>query len=61
MKNLPAPAKKDDAVKAAEAYAAFKEMKKEIKAAITSQKTRLEYALSAKREWSVEAMEKSFL
>lgn len=61
LKNLPAPAKKDDAVKAAEAYAAFKEMKKEIKAAITSQKTRLEYALSAKREWSVEAWKNLFV
>ena len=31
LKNLPAPGKKDDEEKAAEAYAAFKEMKKQVK------------------------------
>lgn len=49
LKNLPAPGKKDDEEKAAEAYAAFKEMKKQMKAAVSSQKARLEYALSAQR------------
>ncbi len=61
LKNLPAPGKKDDADKAAEAYADFKEMKKQMKATITSQKARLEYALSAKREWSVDAWKKLFV
>ena len=61
LKNLPAPGKKDDAQKAAEAYAAFKEMKKQMKAAVTSQKARLEYALSAKREWSAEAWRNLFV
>ena len=53
LKNLPAPGKKDDEAKAAAAYDAFKEMKKQMKTAVSSQKARLEYALSAKREWSV--------
>ncbi|MDE5824171.1 MAG: DUF4132 domain-containing protein, partial [Lachnospiraceae bacterium] len=61
LKNLPAPGKKDDAEKAAEAYAAFKEMKKQMKAAVTSQKARLEYALSAKREWSTDAWKNLFV
>ncbi len=55
LKNLPAPGKKDDETKAAAAYDAFKQMKKQMKTTVSSQKARLEYALSAKREWSVEA------
>ncbi|MDE7418479.1 MAG: DUF4132 domain-containing protein [Lachnospiraceae bacterium] len=61
LKNLPAPGKKDDESKAPAAYAEFKEMKKQMKAAVTSQKTRLEYALSAKREWSPDAWKKLFV
>lgn len=61
LKDLPAPAKKDNAEKAAKAYADFKEMKKQMKAAATSQKARLEYALSTKREWSVDAWKKLFV
>lgn len=61
LKNLPAPGKKDDAQKAAQAYAAFKEMKKQMKAAVTNQKARLEYALSAKRVWSAEAWTNLFV
>ncbi|MDE7183963.1 MAG: DUF4132 domain-containing protein [Lachnospiraceae bacterium] len=61
LKNLPAPAKKDDEEKAAEAYAAFKEMKKQMKAAVTSQKARLESALSAKREWDADAWKNLFV
>lgn len=61
LKDLPAPAKKDDMEKATKAYADFKEMKKQMKATVTSQKARLEYALSAKREWSVDAWKKLFV
>lgn len=61
LKNLPAPGKKDDAEKAAQAYAAFKEMKKQMKAAVTNQKARLEDALSAKREWSAAAWTNLFV
>ena len=61
LKNLPAPGKKDDESKAVAAYAEFKEMKKQMKAAVTSQKARLEYALSAKREWSVDAWKNLFV
>lgn len=61
LKNLPAPGKKDDEEKAAEAYAAFKEMKKQMKAAVSSQKARLEYALSAQREWRAEDWKNLFV
>jgi len=61
LKNLPAPGKKDDEDKAAAAYADFKEMKKQMKAAVSSQKARLDYALSAKREWSADAWKKLFV
>lgn len=61
VKSLPAPGKKDDAEKAAAAYAAFKEMKKQMKAAVSSQKARLEYALSARREWSADAWKRLFV
>ena len=61
LKNLPAPGKKDDAAKAAAAYDAFKQMKKQMKTAVSSQKARLEYALSAKREWSAAAWTNLFV
>ncbi|MDE6620758.1 MAG: DUF4132 domain-containing protein [Lachnospiraceae bacterium] len=61
LKSLPTPGKKDDEGKAAAAYAEFKEMKKQMKAAVTSQKSRLEYALSVKREWSVDAWRALFV
>ena len=61
LKNLPSPGKKDDESKSVDAYAAFKEMKKQIKAAITSQKERLEHALSIKREWSTDAWTNLFV
>ena len=61
LKNLPAPGKKDDGVKAAAAYEEFKQMKKQLKTTVTSQKMRLEYALSAKREWSVDAWKSLFV
>ena len=61
LKSLPAPGKKDDESKAAAAYAEFKEMKKQMKAAVASQKARLEYALSVKREWSADAWRALFV
>lgn len=61
IKNLPAPGKKDDADKASQAYADFKDMKKQMKTAVTSQKARLEYALSVKREWGTNAWKDLFV
>ena len=61
LKNLPAPGKKDDEQKAAAAYEDFKQMKKQMKTTVNSQKSRLEYALSAKREWSAQAWTNLFV
>jgi len=61
LKNIPAPGAKDDAEKAAAAYADFKEMKKQMKATVSSQKQRLEMALSAERLWTVEAWQALFV
>ncbi len=55
VKNLPAPGKTDDEEKAGAAYNEFKLMKKQIKTAVSTQKARLEAALSALRCWSTEA------
>jgi len=55
LKNLPAPAKKDDASKAAAAYEDFKLLKKQMKTAVNSQKLRMEYALLVRREWLCDA------
>lgn len=61
LKNLPAPGKRDDEVKAAAAYEEFKQMKKQMKTTVSSQKMRLEMALSTGREWSVEAWKNLFV
>lgn len=61
LKNLPAPGKKDDAEKAAAAYEEFKQMKKQMKATVNSQKMRLELALSSERLWRVEAWKDLFV
>lgn len=61
LKKLPAPEKQDDEEKAAAAYEEFKLLKKQIKEAASSQKIRLETALSDGREWSVEAWEDLFV
>ncbi len=42
LKSLPAPGKKDDEQKAAAAYEEFKQMKKQMKTTVSSQKARLE-------------------
>ena len=51
LKSLPAPGKKDDESKAAAAYEDFKQLKKQLKTVVCSQKSRLEYALLVRREW----------
>ncbi len=61
LKNIPAPGKKDDPEKAAESYAAFKEMKKQMKTTVASQRMRLELALSTERQWTCEAWKKLFV
>lgn len=61
LKSLPAPGKKDDPEKAALAYETFKQMKKQMKTTISSQKARLDWALSSERIWSAEAWEALFV
>ena len=61
LKNLPAPGKRDDETKAAAAYEEFKQMKKQMKTTVSSQKMRLEMALSTGRQWSVEAWKNLFV
>ncbi len=61
LKNMPAPGAKDDAEKAALAYGEFKEMKKQMKATVTSQKQRLEMALSTERLWTASAWRELFV
>lgn len=61
LKNLPAPGKKDDEKRAAAAYEEFKQMKKQMKEVVASQKLRLEQTLSSARCWSVEAWKQLFV
>lgn len=61
LKTMPSPGKKDDEAKAAAAYAEFKQLKKQMKATVTSQKMRLEHALSSMRFWNVESWNKLFV
>ena len=61
LKNMPAPGAKDDAEKAAAAYVEFKELKKQMKTTVSSQKQRLEMALSTERLWTVEAWQELFV
>lgn len=55
LKSLPAPAKKDDEVKAKEASAEFKNLKKQLKTVANIQAIRLEMALSSNRKWTKES------
>ncbi len=52
VKSMPAPGKRDDEQMAAKAYEAFKEMKRQLKTVVTSQRERLESALSTARQWT---------
>ncbi len=61
LKNLPAPGKKDDGVRAAEAYEEFKQMKKQMKNTVSAQKMRLESAFFTERKWSVRAWKDLFV
>lgn len=61
LKNLPAPGKRDHEEKAAAAYEAFKQMKKQMKATVGSQKMRLDMALSTERQWKVSAWKDLFV
>lgn len=61
LKNLPSPGKRDDEGKAPAAYEEFKQMKKQMKTTVSSQKMRLEMALSTGRQWSVEAWKNLFV
>ena len=61
LKNIPAPGARDDAEKAAAAYGEFKEMKKQMKATVSSQRQRLEMALSTERLWTVSAWQELFV
>ncbi|MDE5884609.1 MAG: DUF4132 domain-containing protein [Oscillospiraceae bacterium] len=61
FKNLPKPGTKDDPEKSAQAVKDFKDMKKQMKAAIQSQKSRLEYALLCDRKWTVQAWKDLFI
>ena len=54
LKNLPAPGKRDDGETAKAANAAFKQMKKQLKAVVSNQKLRLEQALMTRRQWSAQ-------
>ncbi len=61
LKNLPSVGKKDDEEKARAAIDAFKQLKKQMKASVSSQKARMEYALMAKREWTADAWRALFV
>jgi hypothetical protein len=59
--NLPKPNAKDDAAKAATAKNEYATLKKSLKAVAAIQATRLEYALSSGRKWTIEAWTKLFM
>lgn len=61
VKSLPKPGASDDAELSAKATADFKEMKKQMKNVITSQKDRLEYVLLCDRKWTAENWTKLFV
>ncbi len=61
VKNMPKPGVNDDASIADKAYADFKEMKKQMKTVVESQKQRLEYVLMCDRKWTKEGWEKLFV
>lgn len=60
VKNLPAPGKNDDP-QAADAYEAFKTMKKQIRTTVSAQQARLEAALSVLRCWDTDRWKALFV
>lgn len=61
LKTLPAPGKQDDPALAGEASAQFKALKKQIKAAVSTQTLRLEQALSTGRSWTGQGWQELFV
>ncbi len=61
LKNLPSPGKLDDAEKANQAADAFKQMKKQLKIVVQTQKLRLEQALSMARFWKITDWKRLFV
>ena len=61
LKNLPKPGVKDDPEKSAAAVRDFKEMKKQMKAAVQSQRERLEHVLLCERQWTADAWRALFI
>lgn len=61
LKNMPKPGKQDDPEKAAQAQAALKELKKQLKLTVASQKLRLEQALGAARYWQTKQWRELFV
>ncbi len=61
LKNIPAPGKKDDPEKAAAANSDFKQMKRQLRSVVASQKLRLEQALISVRFWQAEKWEELFV
>lgn len=61
IKTLPKPNKSDDELKAKEASAEFKILKKQIKTIVSTQSLRLEMALSVNRIWKKKDWEKLFV
>lgn len=61
IKNLPKPSANDTAEIAEKSYVEFKEMKKQLKTAVSVQKERLEYSLMCERKWTAENWEKLFV
>ncbi|ATO48365.1 DUF4132 domain-containing protein [Brevibacillus laterosporus] len=61
VKNLPAPAQKDDATLAEQAKLEFAQLKKDVKNLVTIQSLRLEESLSKQRLWSTAAWKNLFV
>ncbi len=61
FKNLPSPGKQDDSEKANSAVNEFKQLKKQLKTMVASQKIRLEQALSMSRFWQLEKWRELFV
>ncbi|MGF9818017.1 DUF4132 domain-containing protein [Brevibacillus agri] len=61
VKNLPAPAQKDDQQLAEQARASFAQLKKDLKSMVKLQALRLEESLSKSRYWTTEAWKRLFV
>lgn len=61
IKNLPKAGVNDDKEKAEKAYSDFKDMKKQLKTAVTAQKARLEYVFMNNRKWTSQSWTELFV